>query len=100
MSNRLPPSGSRCRPRYCHKDIKPDNILIIKDKYLLADFGISEQIGQINHIDGDTISITEELMGTPQYMSPILKDGFVKKKYFIDHDPYKSDIYSLGLIFL
>ena len=33
-------------------------------------------------------------------MSPILKLAYRKRLYIVDHDPYKSDIYSLGLILL
>ena len=47
------------------------------------------------------------LSGTPNYMSPILKERFLharKKKLqdvkLIDVDLFKSDIYSLGLTFL
>ena len=28
----------------CHRDIKPQNILLLNNKYLLADFGISKVI--------------------------------------------------------
>ena len=33
-------------------------------------------------------------------MSPILKEALREKKYDVIHDPFKSDIYSLGLIIL
>ena len=79
-----------------HFDIKPENVLFIStnESYILADFGISEEIPVKNH------SFLSNLKGTVQYMSPKLRDSYIKNQKICEHDPFKSDIYSMGLIFL
>lgn len=89
-----------------HRDLKLDNILVSNGNYFLADFGISEEIGpQLikQFIPGtDSFSIRQNIAGTQLYFSPIILDAYQAhpKKYVIDHDPFKSDIYTVGLILL
>ena len=65
-----------------HRDIKPQNILMLKNgKIVVTDFGIAKIA------DGDTIS-DEKTIGTVYYISPEQAEGGA-----IDH---RSDIYSLG----
>jgi serine/threonine protein kinase len=56
-----------------HKDIKKDNILIIKNNFVLADFGVSEEL-ELNSKallkNSDTFSILTAVGGSPIYMSP------------------------------
>ena len=40
------------------------------------------------------------LRGTEFYMSPILYEGNLKSKYDIQHNPFKSDVFSLGYCFI
>jgi serine/threonine-protein kinase len=53
-----------------HRDIKPDNIFLVKghDELLVkvVDFGIAKHVEQA----GDTMTQTGALLGTPLYMSP------------------------------
>ena len=42
----------------------------------------------------------DTINGSPLYMSPILKKAYIYKLDEIIHDPFKSDIYSLGLMLL
>lgn len=82
----------------CHRDIKPQNILrndagILK----VADFGSSTQIFRP---DFET-----SLTGSPYFLSPLLKRSYLEHfgaREFpqIRHDPFKSDMYSLGLTIL
>ena len=82
-----------------HRDIKPQNILIFKDKktgnkkYKLADFGEAKELMGENSTDKQT------LRGTELYMAPILFYALRarKKMKYIQHNTYKSDVFSFGL---
>ena len=76
-----------------HRDIKPENILIFKNHVLkLADFGEAK----VNNANKKKKTIR----GTEFYMSPILYEGNLKSKYDIQHNPFKSDVFSLGYCFI
>ena len=82
-----------------HRDIKPQNILILNDSnsnkvYKLADFGEAKEL-----LKGNRPTNIQTLRGTELYMSPILFFAYRgrKKMKYIQHNPYKSDVFSLGL---
>ena len=75
-----------------HRDIKSDNILIFNHIYKLSDFGEAK-------ITKNLIK-SHSLRGTDIYMSPILYNKLKNKERKVEHDPYKSDVYSLGICFL
>ena len=50
-----------------HRDIKPDNILFHDDHPLVADYGIALALG---NRDGERMTKSGLLIGTPTYMSP------------------------------
>ncbi|KAM3140638.1 hypothetical protein pb186bvf_007236 [Paramecium bursaria] len=63
-----------------HNDIKPSNILVYNQKYIIADFGFSCIEGKNNF---------KCILGTPQYMSPeTLQAGKMT---------HQSDMWSLGV---
>ena len=69
-----------------HRDIKPDNIMMTKKgSAKLADLGLARVAGDIDD------SESEEVMGTPQYISPEHLTGAPMD--------VRSDIYSLGATF-
>lgn len=84
------------RKNIAHRDIKPQNILLNSVEFVkLVDFGSGAVA------DGKL----EKLTGTPLYMSPELLPvlrhfqvtGIILQT---DCNPYKSDVYSLGLTFM
>ena len=75
--------------KIAHRDIKPQNILIFKNKiYKVADFGEAKEAKIAKQLN--------TLRGTELYMSPVLYDGLKKDKDDVRHNPYKSDVFSLG----
>ena len=84
-----------------HRDIKPENVLIFKNKtqkgykygdylYKLCDFGEAKDYGAIRSRKNKT------LRGTELYMSPALYNGLLHDATYVNHDAYKSDVFSLG----
>jgi serine/threonine protein kinase len=76
-----------------HRDIKPQNVLIFENGvYKLADFGEAKEIKLNKEVN--------TLRGTELYMSPALYYGLKDNKDDIEHDPFKSDLFSLGFCFV
>jgi len=69
-----------------HRDLKPQNIMVDNQKKVyVMDFGIARSVGS------EGMTMTGELVGTPDYMSPEQVRG--------EHVDCRSDIFSLGIIF-
>jgi len=80
-----------------HKDIKPANILILRDKKTakLTDFGIAQAIDNLNHKRDEALNNQRKpkrnkVIGTPEYMSPEQVMG-----HALDH---RTDLYSMGVL--
>ncbi|CAH0045672.1 unnamed protein product [Clonostachys solani] len=70
-----------------HKDIKPQNILVKKDRVILTDFGISLDWSKQGHS-----TTQEEARRSPKYCAPEAARDQPRNR--------KSDIWSLGCVFL
>ncbi len=71
-----------------HRDVKPQNILLASDgSAKLADFGLAKDVHA-----GRGPTLTGQVLGTPNYMSPEQAGGVVSE---IDG---KSDLFSLGAV--
>ena len=76
-----------------HRDIKPQNILIVNGQYKLCDFG------EIRIMKREGI-VVQSIRGSELYMSPILFFGLRNGLIQVKHNTYKSDVYSLGMCLL
>ena len=81
-----------------HRDIKPQNILIVNNEYKICDFGEAKIINENNENKIDKNDNNEFMIrGTELYMSPILFYALKKKKNKVFHNCFKSDVFSLGM---
>ena len=83
----------------CHRDVKPQNIFLDRETCVkVGDFGSSTALA-----DADTAALFS-LQGSPFYLSPELKAYYLSYLASgltgVRHDPYKSDVYSLGVMVL
>jgi serine/threonine protein kinase len=72
-----------------HRDIKPDNIFRQGTVIKLGD------LGSARFLEPEFLPYT--LVGTPAYLSPLLRAGLTEQQAQVAHNAYKSDCYSLGV---
>lgn len=80
-----------------HRDIKPSNILLFSEEPLyfkICDVGAGTAVGFCDHTKEMTV------IGTPYYLSPELFRAYREKMHLVNYKAFKSDAYSLGLLFL
>ena len=73
-----------------HRDIKPQNILIINGRYKLCDFG------EVRELEKNGV-IVQRVRGSELYMSKILFSALHNNLVLVKHNTYKSDVFSLGM---
>ena len=78
--------------RITHRDIKPQNIMLVNGKFKICDFGNARVLKR----DG---IIIQRIRGSELFMSPIVFKGYHSGKNQIRHNAFKSDVYSLGICF-
>lgn len=84
----------------CHRDLKPANLFLLNNGTIkVIDFGESKDLFKIEEDGGNATTAT--IRGTPQYLSPILWKAHVVdgNSRFAKHNVYKSDIFSVGLLY-
>ncbi len=70
-----------------HRDIKPGNLLITPDgEPVLVDFGLARR----EESDDNTLTLTGDLLGTPNYMAPEQVSGGAVDR--------RSDVHALGVL--
>ena len=85
----------------CHRDLKPENLLLDEnlENIYIIDYGFS------NHINSqESASVVSkkvmDIAGSPMYFSPELMESFTNNKETTEINPFKSDVFSFGIIFL
>ena len=76
-----------------HRDIKLQNILLLNDMYKICDFGEARKMMQKG-------VIVQPARGSELYMSPIQFFALNQKVQQVQHNTYKSDVFSLGMCIL
>lgn len=87
--------------KIAHRDIKCENVLIFKNRtqnkskygeflYKICDFGEAKDYAVSCSNRNKTIR------GTELYMSPLLYNGLLHDASYVEHNAYKSDVFSLG----
>ena len=75
-----------------HRDIKPQNILVVNGKLKICDFGNARILKRQG-------VIIQRIRGSELFMSPIVFQAYRAGKQNIRHNAYKSDVFSLGMCF-
>jgi serine/threonine protein kinase len=87
----------------CHRDIKPANIFVMPNNEVkIIDFGESKDYFYDPNDDEKETFTMATIRGTPQYLSPILWKAHVidGNSRFAEHNIYKSDVFSSGLVLI
>ena len=84
----------------CHRDLKPANLFLLPSGEIkVIDFGESKDLFREDDDGGSAATAT--IRGTPQYLSPLLWKAHVVdgNSRFAKHNIYKSDVFSVGLLY-
>ena len=73
-----------------HRDIKPQNIMLVKGKFKITDFGNARLLKKEGYC-------VQRIRGSEMFMSPIMFKGLHSHLPQVKHNTYKSDVFSLGM---
>ena len=94
LTNLVPALAKMQQRRYLHRDIKPDNILVIRRKesftFKIGDFGFGIK---------ENCYSSKNIAGTKEYVSPKLMPKFINNKKTVPGSTVKDDVYSFGKTF-
>ncbi len=76
-----------------HRDIKPQNIMLVNGKFKISDFGNSRMLKREGYC-------VQRIRGSEMFMSPVMFRGLHANLAQVRHNTYKSDVFSLGMCFL
>lgn len=80
------------RREFAHRNVNPDSLFITIHGVKIGNFRASKASPAVKNL--------LSLQGERFYQSPVLTDAFMRKHSTALHNPYKSDVYSLGLTLL
>ena len=72
-----------------HRDIKPDNVLLLDNHAMVTDFGVAKALDQATQ--DSSLTATGLALGTPAYMAP-------EQATADPHTDHRADIYALGVL--
>ena len=73
-----------------HRDVKPQNIMLLNGIFKISDFGNAKVLKR----EG---IIIQRVRGSELFMSPIVFKGYHSGVLQIQHNSFKSDVFSLGM---
>lgn len=80
-----------------HRDLKPENVLIDSHGLVkLTDFGIAEYVHEDENDLNSPMKKFQNFVGSPPYVPPELMD--IKKTHSGEYDPFKLDLWGVGVI--
>lgn len=78
-----------------HRDIKPDNLLVVNDVIKVADLGSVKLVKR-----GQEVVDSSSLVGTDYFHSPEKRKAVRERVFKIKVNLDKSDVFSLGITFI
>lgn len=79
-------------------DIRPETILFENDKWFILDGELSFK--NVSEFGSSLNKPAFPKSADRKYLSPLSAEALIKNDSALLHNPYKSDVYSLGLVLL